>query len=149
MGSFNSPFCGRCALDESPIFCGTTLDWVPSALWRSAMPTSPLHSLLNIAQHGHELTPHGEKLTGNALKALLAPCSLSMLMEEADAKESLKQVAAKVETRAFKKAKAEAEAAEAANLQRGRKRAEQRAAIGARLPKTQRLVDTCGNAHVF
>ena len=47
---------------------------------------TPLHRLLTIAKHTKELTPGSEKITSNAVRALLAPIPLPSLMNEEDAK---------------------------------------------------------------
>ena len=109
-----------------------------------------LHTMLNmknIAQHTKLLTPESEKLTGTALRALLAPVPLPSLMKVEIAKASLEQVEGKMATRAAKRkaeAKAAAAAEEASLREMGAKRAAKRAAIAARPAKTVRLVENTG-----
>ena len=125
-------------------FAGTKLGWVSVALGGKENLGSPLNCILNISRRRIELTPASEKLTGNAVRALLAPMPLASLMDEADAKDCLKHVEKKVVTRAAKR-KAEAAAAAAAEearlMQLGAMRAAKRAAIAARLPSTNIVVD--------
>ena len=102
---------------------------------------TPLNSMNIIREHRNELTPGTEQIYGQALLSLVKPGCSSRLMEESDAKDSLKNVAGKVVTRAEKR-KAEAAAAAAAEEARlremGAKRAAKRAAIAARPPFTHR-----------
>ena len=104
---------------------------------------SPLHSLLKIAQRSKLLSPDSTKLTGHALRSLLAPLPLPSLMSESDAKDCLKYVEAKVYTRAAKR-KLEAEAAAAAEEARkmacGAARRAKREAVAARPAKSVRVV---------
>ena len=96
--------------------------------------------------------PHSETITSNAMKLLLVPISMSMLMDEDDAKLCLKVVEKTVSTRATKRALAKkwTQTLEEAHAEeRGKKRAAKRAAIGARAPKTGRCVHRCGCSHVF
>ena len=104
---------GLCALT------GTKIGWVAPAMRFQKNLGSPLHRVLTIAKHAKELTPGSEKVTGNAVRALLAPMPLPSLMDEADAKNCLEYVADKVVTRA---AKREAAAAAAAMVEEARKR---------------------------
>ena len=133
-------------LDGVCNFASTKLDWVPVALPLGGKENigSPLQCMMNIAHRRIELTPASEKITGNAVKALLAPMPLASLMDEADAKDCLKHVEEKVLTRAAKR-RAESEAAAAANearlVEMGAKRAAKRAAIAARLPSRHLVVD--------
>ena len=93
---------------------GTKLEWTRSALHKKKNLRSPLDTFMKVAKHAELLTPGSERLTGNSLRALLAPMPMSMLMDEEDAKQCLELVAEKVEKRA---AKREAEALEASALQ--------------------------------
>ena len=126
---------------------GKQLGWVHTALRHQENLVSPLHRVLTIAQHANELTPGSQKLTGNALRAILAPMPLPSFMDAADAKDCLEYVKVKVVTRAAKR-KAEAEAAAAAKEARlmkiGTKRAATRAAIAARPVKLTRCVSNTG-----
>ena len=128
-------------------FTGKQLGWVRTALRHQETLVSPLHRVLTIAQHANELTPGSEKLTGNALRAILAPMPLPSFMDAADAKDCLEYVKVKVVTRAAQR-KAEAEAAAAAKEARlmkiGTKRAATRAAIAARPVKLTRCVSNTG-----
>ena len=103
-----------------------SLQWARTALDKQENLGSPLHAVLSIAKHSRELTPHSEKITGNALRALLAPMPLPMLMDETDAKDCLEHVKDKVVTRAAKRkaaAVAAAAAIEARLMAHGAKRA--------------------------
>lgn len=138
--------CGLCALEH------TTIGWVAPAMRFQKNLDTPLHRLLTIAKHTKELTPGSEKITGNAVRALLAPIPLPSFMNEEDAKFCLEQVATKMVTRADKR-KAEAEAAAAAEEARkvaiGAARAAKRAAIATRLPSTVIVVDTALRVHRY
>ena len=137
--------CGLCALEE------TTIGWVAPALRFEKIPGTPLHRLLSIAKNVKELTPHSEKITGNAVRALLAPMPLPSFMNEEDAKFCLEQIAVKMVTRAAKR-EAEAEAVAAAEEARkmaiGAARAAKRAAIASRMAPTTRRVDNALNVHI-
>ena len=133
--------CGLCA------FTGTKIGWVARAMRFEKNPGTPLHRILTIAKHAKELTPHSEKITGNAVRAILAPMPLASLMDYADAKDCLDYVTDKVVTRAAKReaeAVAAAAAKEARLMEIGRKRAATRAKVAARPPKSVRLVEPTG-----
>ena len=113
---------------------------------------TPLNSMKIVHEHRDELTPGTEQIYGQALLSLVKPGCSSRLMEESDAKDSLKYVAGKVETRAAKR-KAEAAAAEAArearNMEMGALRAAKRAAIAARPGPTAYWVDNVLCPHAY
>ena len=122
-------------LEEVSNFVGTTLEWTRTALDDADIPICAEHAYLKIAQHAKELTPASEKITGNAMVALLSPLPLADFMDESDAINSLKYVVDKVVTRAAKR-KADAVAAAAAEearlMEMGTQRAAKRAAIASR-----------------
>ena len=131
-------------------FVGTKLEWTRAALLRQENLGSPLHRVLTIAKHVKELTPASEKITSNALRAILAPIPLGCLMDVADAKDCILHVEDKVVARAAKR-KAAAEAAAAAKearlMEMGRKRAAKRAAIASRPPSATIRVDNSLRVH--
>ena len=117
--------------------------------WTRAAPPlqenlgSPLNSMKIVRENRNELTPATEQLYGHALLSLVKPGSSSRFMDESDAKDSLKYVAAKMVTRAEKRKAAAAAAAldeEARLMEMGAKRAAKRAAIAARPVPTERVV---------
>ena len=152
MAAFNSPGSAQIS-SLVPMFMGSAkLSWVSTALAHQPMPISPMNSLEKISLHATELTPHSETITSNAMKSLLAPIPMSVLMDEDEAKLCLKFVEKTVSTRATKRALAKkwTQTLEEAHAEeRGKNRAAKRAAIGARAPKTGRYVDRCGCSHVF
>ena len=108
--------------------------------------------MLNIAKHAKELTPASEKITGNAMLALLAPMPLNCLMDATDARDCILFVEDKVVTRAAKRQaadKAAAAAEEARLMEMGRKRAATRAAIAARPAKSVRVVEPTGRVWYY
>ena len=139
----------------SVTFAGTKLDWADYCLEyaqqnRFESPGS-LHSVLKIAKHAKNLTPGSEKLTGKALKALLAPMPLSSLMDTDTAKECLEHVAKNTileESNREKKRALAAAAEELVALERGERIARQRARIAARPVPTGRRVDNCLRVHL-
>ena len=113
---------------------------------------TPLNSMNIIREHRDELTPGTEQIYGQALLSLVKPGCSSRLMEESDAKASLKYVAGKVVTRAEKRkaeAAAAAEAEEARNMEMGALRAAKRAAIAARPGPTAYWVDNVLCPHAY
>ena len=84
-------------------FARTKLEWVPIALPYPDKVDELHKSIRLIAQYAKELTPGSEKITGNAVRALLAPIPLPSLMDKEDTKDCLKYVADKVVTRAAKR----------------------------------------------
>ena len=61
------------AADGLANFAGTKLEWTRKALHKKESVFSPLHTFMKIAENTCELTPGSERLTANAMRALLAP----------------------------------------------------------------------------
>ena len=113
---------------------------------------SPLNSFDKIEQHAEFLTPSSERITKQAMLSLILPNLVTGRMDIADAKECIECVASKVVTRATKRKQEVAAAAgveEAQKVAVGRARAAKRAAVAARPPKTQRVVDNAMRSRVF
>ena len=113
----------------------TQLGWVTLACRNKTMRATPIKSIHKVSQHVSDLTPEGERIANEALKALLCPIPLPMLMDEADAVDALKVVEDRVVTRDEKREAKVAERharQEARNKEAGEARAAFRANVFAR-----------------
>ena len=82
-GLFDGYFSSMSAFSSPPAppkgphpftYMGTdTLQWVPQALLLGKPLGSPLFSVEKLAKHAAELTPRGEELVNDSLRALLSP----------------------------------------------------------------------------
>ena len=101
---------------------------------------------MKLQENAFDLTPGSERLAAFSFKSLLAPMPMSMLADEADAKDCLKLVLEKVVTRATKR-KMEADALRAREEEEkklaGAKRKAFRKKVATRPVKTKREVDNC------
>ena len=114
------------------------LQWIPEALLLGKPLGSPLFSVAKLVKHATELTPASEALVNASLRALLLPSPTLSFMDQALAKDSLKEAAEKMTTRAAKQIydkAAAAEAQEAKNQALGQVKRAKREEIGKRMPQ--------------
>ena len=126
--------------------------WAAPALWNTAPGSSPFKAVTNIVAHREDLTKSSERVLRHSALALVTEGQLPWLMDVDDARSALKEVAAKVQTRAAKRKADDEAAAEEQRLvseKVGAARKAFRAKVSARPVKLHRVVSMTGRVDVF